>query len=631
MAISSLGPLADHLWQSTLVAALVAALTLALRRNRAHVRHALWLAASLKFLLPFAALVALGQHIEWPQATASVQPVLTIVDSVGQPFSSSAPDNRPAATTPTRGAAAGERVVPALVGLWAFGSTVLIVLWIHRWRAVASTRRRATTVTDGRVVDAMRRVEARLPPSPSLRRTSQTRLCAVITESRMEPGVFGWRSPVLLWPRGIEDRLSDAQIDAILAHEIAHLRRRDNLTSAMHMTVQAIFWFHPLTWWIGARLVDERERACDEDVVRAGSRPDVYAESILKTCQYFVETPLTCVAGVTGSDLKKRIEQIMRHDAHVAVNVSKRFLLGAALVAAVAGPVAVGMLTSARLSAQVVGPAADAPTFDVASVKPNNSGPGRRGGRGAAGRVDLENMPARMLIRQAYNIHDTQIVGGPDWLDSQGFDINATTGRGANDQMPVMMKTLLRDRFKLTFHTEKRELPIYALVVARSDQRLGEGLRRTAEGACLPKGAALGAAPSTSAPPPAPPSPFDPNAEAPCGSIIFGPGRLLAHGVPIEMLAGSLGRLPAITAFNRIVQDQTGLKGTFDFDFKFANEFAGRGGGFGPPPGAGPAPAPGDEPQLFTALQEQLGLKLDPRRTTVEVMIIDSIEKPEPN
>ena len=75
------------------------------------------------------------------------------------------------------------------------------------------------------------------------------------------------------------------------------------------MVVQAIFWFHPLVWWIGARLVDERERACDEDVIRLGSEPEVYAESILKTCEFYVESPLACVAGVTGSDLKKRIEQ----------------------------------------------------------------------------------------------------------------------------------------------------------------------------------------------------------------------------------------------------------------------------------------------------------------------------------
>src|SRR4029434_9671021 len=138
MEISRLGPLADHLWQSTLFAVLVAALTLALRRNRAQVRHALWLCASLKFLRPFAALVALGQRIEWPQATASAQPVLTIVHSVGQPFSSSAPDNGAATPIAARAASLGERVVPALVGLWASGTTILFVVWIRRWRTVAS-------------------------------------------------------------------------------------------------------------------------------------------------------------------------------------------------------------------------------------------------------------------------------------------------------------------------------------------------------------------------------------------------------------------------------------------------------------------------------------------------------------
>ena len=625
MTISSLGPLADHLWQSTLVTAVVAALTLALKRNRAQVRHALWLAASVKFLLPFAALVALGQQIEWPQGTASAQPVLTIVDSVGQPFSASASDNQSPRTIAPRGASPGERAVPLLVGLWALGSTVFIAMWIHRWRVVASTLRRADAITEGRVVEALHRIEAnRLP----------TALRIVSCDSRMEPGVCGWRSPVLLWPRGIADRLSDAQIDAILAHEIAHMRRRDNLTSALHMTVQAIFWFHPLTWWIGARLVDERERACDEYVVRAGSPPDVYAESILKTCQYFIESPLTCVAGVTGSDLKKRIEQIMRHEAQAALNATTRILLGSALVAAIAVPVAVGMLTSARLSAQVVAPPANAPTFEVASVKPNNSGPGRMGGRGGPGRIDMTNMPLSRLIRQAYDIHQTQIIGGPDWLDSQGFDVNATfTGDPAPERRRLLMQTLLRDRFKLTFHAEKRDLPIYALIMARTDKRLGEGLTRTPEGECLPRGAAIaGAQASTPGPPPPGPSPFDPNAKANCGQLVFGPGRLFGHGIPIDMFAQALGGLPVLTAFNRIVQNQTGLEGTFDFDFKFANEFAGRGGPFIPPPGAGAVAAtPGDEPALFTALQEQLGLKLDPRRANVEVMVIDSVERPEPN
>ena len=122
---------------------------------------------------------------------------------------------------------------------------------------------------------------------------------------RSNLGVFGILSPVLLWPRRIAERLGDEQVEAILAHELSHVRRRDNLAAALHMIVQALFWFHPLVWWLGARLVDERERACDEEVIRLGSEPQVYAESILKTCEFYVESRLACVAGVTGSDLKQ--------------------------------------------------------------------------------------------------------------------------------------------------------------------------------------------------------------------------------------------------------------------------------------------------------------------------------------
>ena len=306
----------------------------------------------------------------------------------------------------------------------------------------------------------------------------------------------------------------------------------------------------------------------------------------------------------------------------------KRIALAA--LSATMGPVFIIGLTGLRLEAQIAPPATDSPTFEAASIRPATD-TGRRGGRGTPGRFQGINLPARQLIRQAYDIHDTQIIGGPDWLASEGFDINATTGDKPPDQMRFMMQSLLRDRFKLTFHTEKRELPTYALVVARSDGRLGSGLKRIPDGECPPPGARRGAPPA-GGPPAAPPPPFDPNNPQPrCGGIIFGPGRLLAHGVGLDQLARSIGALPALTAFNRIVVNETRLEGQYDFDFKFANDFAGRGGPGGPPPAGAPAPAPGDEPALVTALQEQLGLKLDPRRATVDVLVIDSAEKPSDN
>ncbi len=123
--------------------------------------------------------------------------------------------------------------------------------------------------------------------------------------------MVGLLRPILLLPAGIAERLTPPQLEAVLAHELCHVRRRDNLFASIHMIVEAIFWFHPLVWWIGARLVEERERACDEEVLSLGSEPHVYAEAILNVCKLYVESPLVCVSGVTGANLKRRIEAIM--------------------------------------------------------------------------------------------------------------------------------------------------------------------------------------------------------------------------------------------------------------------------------------------------------------------------------
>ena len=139
-----------------------------------------------------------------------------------------------------------------------------------------------------------------------------------------EPGVFGILHPVLLWPEGISQHLDDAHLESIFAHELCHVQRRDNLTSAIHMLVAAIFWFHPLVWWLEKCLIDERERACDEAVLQLVKQPQIYAESILKVCEFCIESPLTCVSGITGADLKKRIVQIMTEPDHPANSTSAK-------------------------------------------------------------------------------------------------------------------------------------------------------------------------------------------------------------------------------------------------------------------------------------------------------------------
>jgi uncharacterized protein (TIGR03435 family) len=158
----------------------------------------------------------------------------------------------------------------------------------------------------------------------------------------LEPGIFGLVRPVLLWPQAISERMEESHLEAILAHEVWHVRRRDNLTAVIHMAAEAIFWFHPVVWWLEARLIQERERACDEEVLTLFNQPQIYAESILKVCEFCVESPLSCVSGVAGGDLKKRVQQIMSRGTACKVGVVGKCLLVAGAVMTVAVPVVFG-------------------------------------------------------------------------------------------------------------------------------------------------------------------------------------------------------------------------------------------------------------------------------------------------
>ena len=254
------------------------------------------------------------------------------------------------------------------------------------------------------------------------------------------------------------------------------------------------------------------------------------------------------------------------------------------------------------------------PAFEVASVKPNKSGDGRvMLGLQPGGRFNATNVPLRMLLRQAFNVQEFQLVGGPDWIGSDRFDVVAKAPEGGEfnaDAMRPMLRSLLVERFKLAFHNETREMPIYALMKARADGRLGPNLAPAAVDCAAMRGRRGGG------PPPAPPQPGQ---KMECGFMI-GPGRMNAGGMPMSQLAQSLS--PQV---GRIVLDKTELTGNYDFEMTYASE-----GLAGPPPllNGGPPPVDPNAPTLFTALQEQLGLKLDSQRGAVDVVVIDSVEQP---
>src|SRR6185312_2277666 len=308
--------LLNHLWQSTVFALVAAALAALLRRYQARVRFGIWMAASLKFLLPFSLLTAAGRALAawWPAARVTAAPIQAAV-AFTVPFHELYLNG--VVVTPARSWMLGWG--DAAAGLALLGSAALLARWIVRSRRLA------------RIVRAAR---------PGELAGAAVRL----TSSAVEPGIAGVFRPVMLLPEGLDERLSPEQLEAIVAHELCHARRRDNLWAALHMAVETVFWFHPLVWWIGAQLVAERERACDEAVLRHGRDRQAYASGMLAVCRHYLESPLACAAGVTGGGLADRVAAILHGRAGRRLGLAQKLLLGGVGLAALAGPLAAGAL-----------------------------------------------------------------------------------------------------------------------------------------------------------------------------------------------------------------------------------------------------------------------------------------------
>lgn len=294
----------DHLWQSSLVALLLGALTLLFRNNSAGTRYWLWFLASVKFLAPFALLAALGRSLFSHPVSAGSFQLLSRIEPAATPFAATATvSSQHLASQISHHAAPGLPWAVIVLAVWAIGFATLTLVWLKRARALSAIVRQARPLT------------------------LQSPVPVKTTAELLEPGLVGVLRPVILVPESLSERLSQAEIDAILAHEFTHLRRQDNLLAMIHMLVAAIFWFHPLVWFIGSRLTEEREHACDEAVLEAGKKPLDYAQTILKVCRLYFRSPLPCASGVSGSDLDRRITAIMARRTIDDVDPNKILLL----------------------------------------------------------------------------------------------------------------------------------------------------------------------------------------------------------------------------------------------------------------------------------------------------------------
>jgi bla regulator protein blaR1 len=605
-------PIANHLWQSTAFAAAIGLLTLLFARNRARVRYGFWLAASVKFLIPFSGLIAVGSVIPLSKnAVPELQAALvSAVHVAGQPFHAGA-------VTQTVGARSvmqrvEEWMPAALVLVWGVGFAAVLLTWYARWRQVAKMLRRSVPADERREAAMLRRME------DAIKARTRTRL--LVSSELMEPGVFGIFRPALLWPAELSDRLGDEHLEAILAHEVAHVHRRDNVAAMVHMIVEAIFWFHPLVWWIERKMVEERERACDEAVVESGSRADIYADSLLKVSRFCVELPLPCVSGITGADLSKRIRSIMV-SRFTNVGIGKRLLLAALALGVVAGPVAFGFIQEAPSTGQILHAAGPVPSFEVAAIKPNHSGSGPTmvGAVGHAAPNDrfiATNITIKALICWAFGgnsvpLPSNEVTGGPSWLNSDRYDIDAKLEDSqaakmakspTNDQIVqvrLMVQKLLADRFKLVAKDTMVTRPVYALVIAKGGSKMQEVV------------------PGSKSPVKAGGHPLQFSGDR---------GEVSGHGVPMSFLVRFLSQ----EGLDRPVVDETGLKGEYDFTLKWNPDLS-PGVTQGPSGAAAGAPPDTSGPLIFTAIQEQLGLKLKATEGSVEDLVIANIEKPSEN
>jgi uncharacterized protein (TIGR03435 family) len=683
--------LVNHLWQSTLVTGAAWLLALILRGNPARARYWVWMIASVKFLIPFSLFIAAGEWLRSMVAAPIQQPAFAAaMEQITQPF----PLNASSAAVASMSAAplapsqAGDLLTtilpPVLIAVWLFGFSMVALSWVRGWLQARAAVRASSPMA----------LETEVP---------------VLCSSRMlEPGIFGIVRPVLLLPAGIGDRLTAAQLGAIVAHEMNHVRRRDNLTAVFHMVVEAVFWFHPAVWWIKTHLLEERERACDEAVLQSGNEAGIYAESILNVCRFYVESPLACMSGVTGSDLKRRIVRIMTERVAHKLDLSRKLLLGLAGMIALAAPVVFGLMRIDHVNAQGAaesfsqniagtwqgtlhtgldlrgvfqiskaqgggyngvfyaidqdpGPypvtsitldganvkiaiadfgavfegmlssdgksmsgtfnqlsfthpltlnratpetaweipkqlqlmAADAdPSFTSAIIKPSKPDDPSRGFTIQSGRLAAANIRLIDLISMAYDIQPKRIVGAPAWIDTDKLDIAAQfseKGVPNDNQLRSMVQKLLAERFKLSLHPDKKELLVYVL-------------NKAGNGAKLTKSAA------------------DPNQLPQLNFQDLGKLKV-SNGTMQEFV-----NVMQFGVLDRPVLDRTGITGRWDFTLTWTpdgSQFRGMGARIPPPTDAANAP-----PNLYAAIQEQVGLKLDATKAVTDVMVVDHVEKP---
>lgn len=617
--------LVHFLWQGTLVA-LVAAIVLRLLRGAsAQARYVTACAALVVALAaPFATVPALAVIAQPAIGTASAPAAPAIR---GGSFARSA--RASLATLAPQGAAdpaAATSPLSILAMLWAVGVAALTTRLVIGWWRVRQLHAAALAEPPSGWLESATRLAARLGLS---------RVIHVVDSHRVDtPTVVGWLQPVILLPVAALANLSPGQVQAILAHELAHIRRHDFLVNLLQTVAETVLFYHPAIWWLSNRIRVEREHCCDDIAVEVCGDPVVYVEALTELASWAVMASPLAVAA-TGGSLLTRVRRLLQRPAAVERRRPKAPVVIAAAVVLVVlagvrwivvaqgldglpplpqdrslGPLEVNRLVGFDL---FPGPA-HYPTDDPHEARAWDVTVAYPGG----GEMTFRGFTARSLIRYAFDLPgDMPVLEGPAWLDTQPQTVRAqTSALNPEDlQFREALRTVLEQRFGIVLRRDVRDIPVMALIQSTPHQ-LGPNLHPASE-ECLDgrRGRPFEASPSLIA---------RGQLATLCG-MDNGPRGFTGIKVTMAEFARSLHgfRLQAAGAgLDREVIDQSGIDGQFDFrlDLGFLP--------FSAIATAHPGMAIGlgtlGVPTLPEAIEQQLGLKMVPMDAPREVMVIAS-------
>ncbi len=565
--------------KATVIAALALIGTRLARGSRAAVRHVLLAAAfGVLLLLPLASVIAPPIEIAVrtvEQESAALLPAPAGVDPA--PRLSSA-DTRHAAIP-----ALSRSYIPSLstflLFAWLAGVALSVIPMMVGLREIRALRRTGLPWREGQaLVD-------RLAAETGMAKHVE----ALLHESLPGPVASGALHPAILLPENAECWERE-DLHRALVHELEHVRRGDVVVHSLARVVCSLYWFHPLVWMVWRHLTLEAERACDDAVLK-GSEATAYADQLVALARKLLasdRSPLLAMAN--RSDLAIRVGAVL--NSQQRRGRAGRFAVTFASVATIFLVLAVSPLRTVSGLQSAPSNTANL-AFEVASIKLNKTGSknSQFGPRGR--RFVINNWKLWTIMAEAYQLDPDQITGGPAWMRTDKYDVDAEAGGEGEhtvQQWMVMIQKLLADRFQLKFHIEKKEMAVYAIVLGKGGPKMKVSTARDG----IP---GIG------------------------GGFVGQHEEVPAHNATVADLAQFLQSV----AMDRPVVDQTGLTGRYDFTLDWlpdSSQFGGMGGW---------VPKDDGTPDIYAAMQEQLGLKLERTRALVDIYVIDHIEKPSEN